>query len=234
MGGIFSSYVAQSSNTQIASANINQNFVDDCKITCGNIQSGDRVNINNSFFLGDIDLLQQCSVNGQCYSTNNMDATADVMFKANLTSSAQGPVLQLCDVCSEIATTASLQDIQETINENTISQCDISTLNQMKDVDVYVNNSTILGSLVIGQTGSATGGCTFNNSMNAAAYATGSVSLKSTTGKDKKQSSLGTGILYYVGIGLGIIILLVFAYYIAKLLLQHYGNSDSKPTTKTE
>jgi len=197
-------------------------------VTCDNTESNTTIDVTDSFLWGDIDLLQQCNVNGQCYSSSTSDATADVKFKANQTTAATN-FGEICIFCDQISDNSSLQDIQQVINQYTDEQCKIASVNDLQNVDIYIDNSSVWGDIKIAQSGATQGGCTMSNNMTAAAYATGSVAQHATTGKDKKQSKLGTGILYYVGIIAAVIILIIIAFFVAKFLINRYGTN--KPST---
>jgi hypothetical protein len=209
-------------NTQISNATIAQQYSGTCQIRCDNIISGSSVNVINSQVGGDVGIEQVCSVNGQCMFNNNQQALADIFFKAANSANSQansglwnGTIFQWGP-----ATNKSYQSIAETISQNINQECDVSSVNDINNSNVYAINSQIGGKVVIGQNGAASGNCTLQSGMNATAIATGLSDQCASAGKKAKKTcggkSMGIGsyILYGIlGIVAFTVIMLIVRYF---------------------
>ena len=207
-----------------------QNFSGTCNVVCQNAMSDIDVDIINSRIGGDITLSQSCSTNATCLFNNNMDATADVIFKVKNTTNAKNAE-EIGGI--DIAETDSRQDIREAINQSSTEKCNIGSYNQMNDVTIFAENSDIGGGIAISQQGSTVGRCQLNNTMKAAAYASGMAQNTTTSGKDKKGEKFGqmstvAVIMIYVVIA---IVLIVAIIVIAKVV---EGNLKKKKLVGAE
>lgn len=185
--------VSVSSSEQSAQAFLAQQYYGSCDVSCQNIQDNTNIDIINSVVNGDINLTQTCSVDANCMVSNSSDATSDVLFKASNSTNAKnasnlfsGSIFNFDAAISE-----SRQNIKQTIIQNSTEKCNMSSLNQMNDVNILAANSTIGGSINISQQGSVQGSCQLGNNFTAAAAATAMASNTATSGKDKKGQKKG-------------------------------------------
>lgn len=209
-------------NTQIANANIAQQYSGTCQIRCDNKISGSSINIINSQVGGDVGIEQTCSVNGQCMFNNNQSALADIFFKAANSGNAQsvqniwqGNLAAIANVSN-----ISYQNMNENIVQNINQKCDVESVNDISDSTIYAINSQIGGKVVIGQEGQATGNCTLMSGMNATAKAMGLSDNCAAAGKKAKKAcggkggGIGTYILYgIIGLVIFVAIMLVVRYF---------------------
>lgn len=221
MGGSHS----KSESEQSADIQLTQIYKGTCDITCQNIESDISVDIINSVIGGGIIFSQSCSANGNCIFGNTMDATSDVFFKATNSSNAKNAWSgwSLDPFNFDTAESKSRQNIKESITESVTETCKVSSYNQMNNISVFTANSQIGGGIEFNQSGNATGKCTLDNTMSAAAYATGMAQNTATSGKDKKGQKFGDKssifrILTYIGIGLVVLIVTII---VAKLITGH-------------
>lgn len=225
-----SSSVAASQQT--AEAFLSQQFYGSCDISCTNRQENVNVALINSVLDGDINLTQKCSTNGNCMISSSADATSSVLFKAGNSSNAKnasnlfsGSILNFD---SSVAQTN--QDIKQTILQNTTEKCNVSTLNEMDDINILAENSKIGGDINLSQSGNAKGKCQLGNSFSAAAAATGMATDKATSGKDKKGQKFGDK----AGLGsvLGFIIVIVIIFVLARMFTQSQKASAVEESSK--
>ncbi len=229
MGGSSS----KSESEQNADIQLTQIYKGTCDIICQNIESGISVDIINSVIGGGIIFSQSCSSNGNCIFGNTMDATSDVFFKATNSSNAKNAWSgwSADPFNFDNAESKSRQNIKESITESVTETCKVSSYNQMNNISVFTANSQIGGGIEFNQSGNATGKCTLDNTMSAAAYATGMAQNTATSGKDKKGQKLGDKssifrILTYIGIGLVVLIITVI---VAKLITGHMKKTRLPP-----
>ena len=186
---------ASSSSTQIANANITQQYSGTCKITCNNSINNADIQLVNSN-AGDIRVSQTCKVNGQCLMNSSAGALADVVFKAvNSAASSFNP--------SGGSSTNSYQEINENIQQYVNQKCEVSSSNSMNNISIFASGSYIPGGITIEQEGTAVGGCALSNVMSATAKATGISDNCAAAGKSAKKKGcsgksggIGTLILY--------------------------------------
>jgi hypothetical protein len=213
---------ASSSSYQYADAQIAQSYQGTCDINCENSMNNVDITFINSNVGNNVNVTQSCAVNGQCLFNNTMDSTADVIFKASNSANAAAAILQLPSFDS--SSTFSLQSIQENINESTSQTCDVSSINQMNNLNFFAANTDISGSVNIGQSGVTNGNCQLNDSMRASAYASGTIDNCAAAGKAAKgKCSLGKGsssITYFLIILLiivvAIVLIIVGSHFISK------------------
>ena len=204
---------------QSAEAFISQQFSGSCNVKCENIASGINIDIINTIVSGDISLTQKCAVDANCSISSASDATSDVLFKANNSSSASAPGLFQI----ETAINTSRQDIKQQLIQKTSENCEMSSLNQMTDVNILAANSKIGGSIKIDQEGSAKGSCQLSNQLSAAASATAMATNTAKSGKDKKGGKKSTiAQLFSVIAVLGVV------YFISKMYTS--GRDEGKIT----
>lgn len=224
---VFGFSSSKSESLQSANAYLNEQFSGSCNVSCQNIISNVQIDLINTNLSGGIKITQSCAADANCTMNSFMNATADVLFKAQNSSNASNPGW----FNIEKSSSDSQQSILENIVQTTTEDCDISSLNVMNDVTVFAANSNISGGIAFQQAGSATGTCALSNSMTAAAYASGIADNTSASGKKankiaKKQSKSAkfTSITYIV-IGIVIIIGIVM---ISKAIISGLTGSESK------
>ena len=181
------------SSEQSAQAYLTQQFSSSCDVSCSNAINNATFDFINSTLTGGLKLSQTCSANANCLSNNNMDATANVMLKAGNSSNAKNASNVFTGSIGNIDKSEinSASSIKEAINQSANETCNISSLNEMNNISVLAVNSDISGGIEIDQSGSATGSCQLNNTMTAAAYATGLAQNAAQSGKDKKGQKFG-------------------------------------------
>ncbi len=180
-------------STQNADAFMSQQFSGSCNVNCTNIQSGVNIDLINTVVGGNVSLEQTCSVDASCMMSNASDATSDVFLKAinstnakNASNLFDGSIGNVTDSYTE-----SRQNIKQTIIQNTSQACNMSSLNQMKNINILAANSKIGGNVNISQDGKTKGNCQLGNTFTAAAVATAMADNKATSGKDKKGQKKG-------------------------------------------
>jgi hypothetical protein len=205
--------LASAYSSQEANAAITQQYAGTCSVDCSNSISGVQIDVIDSIVGGGINLTQACSVDANCLYQTNQSSLADVLFKAANSASAAGGLLPGL-AGSE---TASYQNINENILQSVTQQCGLTSSNDITNVDVYAQSSTIGGGINITQSGSATGSCTFDTIMNATELATATADNCSAAGKMAKKSCGGKGggigsILLYGGIAIAAFVGIMLLY----------------------
>lgn len=185
---------SKSVSEQSAEVLLTQQFSGSCDVTCRNVINNVTIDIINSTIGGSVVLKQACATNASCMIGSSSDAVADVMFKAKNSSNAKNAwsAWGLDPFNTDSATSKSRQNIFESINQSTNETCKISSYNQMDNITIFAADSTIGGNIELSQNASTQGQCKLNNTMNAAAYATGIAQNTASSGKDKKGEKLGT------------------------------------------
>jgi len=199
---------SKSSSTQTAEAYLAQQFSGSCNVTCTNITDDTNIDIINTIVSGDINLTQKCAVDASCSISSTSDATSDIMFKAANSTNAKNAGGIFPNIDSAVSD--SRQIIKQSIIENTTEKCDMSSLNQMNNVNILAVNSKIGGSINIDQTGNATGSCQLKNNMTAATTATAMATNSAKSGKDKKGGKKST-----IAQLIGFLAVLTMVYFIA-------------------
>lgn len=208
--------LSSNQNTQIANNNIAQTFSGSCDIKCQNAIQGASVNIISSN-TGKVEIVQTCAVNGQCAFNVNQNALADTMFKTNLASSSTGGISSWFTFSD--SSNQNYQNINQSINQQISQRCQLDSINQMNNVQMYVVGSNT-GDIVIDQTGSTYGNCIMNASMDATSLASGTADLCAAAGKKGKKSckgggkSIGAMLIYGAGaIVLFVVIMMIYRYF---------------------
>ena len=205
--------LASAYSSQEASATITQQYAGTCSVDCSNSISGVQIDVIDSIIGGGINLTQACSVDANCLYQTNQSSLTDVLFKAANSASAAGGLLPGLAGSN----TASYQNINENILQSVTQQCGLTSSNDISNVDVYAQSSTIGGGINITQAGSATGSCTFDTIMNATELATATADNCSAAGKMAKKSCGGKGggigsILLYGGIAIAAFVGIMLLY----------------------
>lgn len=223
-------------STQTAEVYITQQFSGTCQVTCQNTMSNVSISIIDSTVGGNIEVTQSCATNASCLIGSSMDASADVLFKAASSSNAKNTAelpWYTQPINADTSVTNSRQSIKESISQTTNESCQISSYNQMNNISIFAANSTIGGDISVSQNASTQGQCQLNNSMQAAAYASGQAQNKSMSGKDKKGEKLGDksgklAIISFLVIG---IVVFVIVSIVGKVIS---GKSKSSEKAKQE
>ncbi len=214
---------------QSAELYLTQQFSGTCNVQCTNIMSGISIDLINTTVTGGIRISQSCSTNAQCMISSNMDATADVILKAKNAGSAEGSLLE----AKSTVDVESRQSIKESLVQQSNQSCNISSVNQMNDVTIYAENSSISGGIEIDQTGNVEGSCSLNASFHEAASALGESDNTGMAGKKankklggaQKKGAKMTQLTYIVAL----IVIGVVVYSIAKMMT---GGSEKKEKAK--
>lgn len=218
--------VSTASSTQEAVQNISQNFQGMCSFNCTNDITDVSVVINGSQFKGNIDFDQACAVDGQCQISSTMDAVASIFFSASNSAGASDAAPLLPWPNADISNTSSYQSMRQSISQSNNEQCNLSSTNNMSNVLVFINNSAFAGDITFSQTGGTSGSCALQNTMDAAANATGEATDNAQSGKKAKSMS---GILESVGVLVAVIIILIIIVTIFKMLM---GKKSPKTTNE--
>nr|QBK85538.1 MAG: lipid membrane protein [Marseillevirus LCMAC101] len=164
-----------------------------------------------------------------------MDATADVILKAKNAGSAESTSAWTGQLGKSMVDVESRQDIKESLVQQSNQSCQISSVNQMNDITIYAQNSSIEGGIEIDQTGNVEGSCVLDASFSEAASALGESDNTGMAGKkankklggaDKKGAKM-TQLTYIVAL----IVIGVVVYSIAKMMT---GGSEKKEKAKQQ
>lgn len=225
MGGVAS---ASASATEVANANITQQYSGTCKISCNNTMTDANITLINDAIGGDVRLTQSCSVNGQCMFNTSQSAITDIALKAN--TAASGALSGLGITFSD---TMSYQEINTNIQQYVNHTCSVSSSNDMNNINIFAANSEIGGGVIIDQTGNVKGGCSLNAMMGATSKATAIADTCSAAGKSAKKKScggkggsIGTFVLYGI-VGLVVFVVIMMMVKFAR------GNPTPLCTDKT-
>lgn len=222
MGVYFSTTYSKS--VQNASQTINQSYSGTCDITCENVTQNTNVTCIDCNIGGNVEVDQTCSANGNCVFNTNQQATADVVFKANEVASATPPAIwekAIPGFDVQSATSISRQNITENINQAVTQSCNVGSVNQLNNTNIFLADTTVGGSILVNQAGSTQGTCALNSMMEANAYATGTTDNCSATGKKASKTCSGKGgkkigsTLVWIVVGLAVIAIL---FIIAKVI----------------
>ena len=222
--------ISKSISRQNAEINLAQIYKGTCDITCQNVEENISVDVINSVIDGGIIFNQSCSANGNCIFGSTMDATADVFFKATNSTNAKNAWSgwEMNPFNIDIAESKSRQNIKESISQSVTETCKVSSYNEMNNISVFTANSHIGGGIEFNQSGNATGKCVLDNTMSAAAYATGMAENTASSGKNKKGEKFSVvKLMIYAAIG---IIVLIIAIVVGKLVTS--SKSGSKTPAK--
>lgn len=229
--GIFSGSSSTVYSGQDAQLYLTQQFSGTCNVQCTNIMSGVNIDLINSNVTGGIKISQSCSTNAQCIIASNMDATADVILKAKNAGSAEGTWAEPPSTVD----VESRQSIKESLVQQANHECNISSVNQMNDISIYAQNSTIEGGIELNQDGNVEGNCSLDATFHEAASALGESDNSGMAGKkankkmggaNKKGAKL-TQLTYIVAL----IVIGVVVYSIAKMMT---GGSEKKEKAKQQ
>lgn len=225
---------SKNKSEQDANMYLTQQFSGTCDVICEDVESGVSADIEHSLIIGGISNEQSCSTNASCLINSTMDSTIDVLFKvansANAEAASQLPWF-ITGPQLDITENSSRQDMQLALNQSSNQQCDMTSYNEMDDISLTVSDSVIIGGINTSQSGSAEGQCVLNNTMQAAAYASGTAENTAKTGKDKKGEKMGAlpgilKVLVYFIIGL----VVIAAVGIAAFFLSRISKKKGKKT----
>lgn len=179
---------SKSSSKQSASSYLTQQFSGACNMSCEDNMDNVKIRFFNTDVDGDVCINQKCSTNANCLMSSNMDSITDILLKAANSSSVESGIAP--SLSGSSSESKSKQDIKMSVNQATAQSCDVSSYNQMSNVSITAANSNIGGSVCITQDGDTSGSCALDNSMTAAAYATGMAENQASTVHVKKGGSL--------------------------------------------
>lgn len=188
---------------QQANASITQQYAGSCNVNCNNTIDNINISLIDTLLSGGINFTQQCSADANCLFQTTQNSLTDVLFKAQNSSTAAGGVLPGISVSE----TGTYQNINENILNSVSQTCSVGSYNDISNVDIFAQSSTIGGGINFSQQGSTQGSCTFNTIMTATDMATGTADNCSASGKMAKKTCGGKGgtigsTLVYIGIGL--------------------------------
>jgi len=193
--------VSTSTSEQIGNQNLSQSLFSSCNISCNNTMKDTGITVIRSN-TGDITIAQTCAVNGQCVFSSVMASVADLQFKA--ANAAQAAATAVNFGTYSFTGTYSYQEINQNIQQSTSQKCNISSSNDMNNVQAYIADSKT-GNISIDQNASAGGTCVLKNAMNADASGTGVADNCAASGKAAKKKSckgkgggIGSYILYFI------------------------------------
>lgn len=176
MWDFFSKTKSESKSDQKGSAYITQQFAGTCEIVCENVIGDIDETIVNSYIGGDLEISQTCSTNGSCVIGSNSDVVSDIAFVAKNSSNSDGKGESLAE---------GRQQIKQQIRQSSNEKCNITSYNQTGNISILAANSYIGGNVRVEQKGSSSGQCQLDNSLTAAAIASGQVDNDAKTKKDK-------------------------------------------------
>ena len=207
---------------QEANAYISQMSSQACNINCQNTLSNTSVDVIHSTILGGINFSQTCSIDAQCVFGNNMDATADVFFKAVNSANAKAATTILNPGANaDYSEATSVQDIKESIIQSSAQTCNMTSSNDINNVTVYANDSYISGGINFSQQGNVTGNCILNNTMRATEIATGLAYNTAESGKDKLPQ------VSWIVVIIVAIVVIVAVFVISKMITSHQAANSA-------
>ena len=217
MGGSSS----KNSSYQRASAELMQNYAGSCDINCTNKIKNLNANIINSVLKGDIAIKQTCAVNANCTFDTTQGSTTDILFKAANAATTSPSWWGTFN----FSTNDSYQDIRQNVQNYVSQKCNISSLNDIEDVNIYAENSNIGGDIIVEQKGEIDGGCALNANMMANVTASGSIDNCASAGKKSKKMCGGKG----SSTALSLIIILPILFILLTMLVKFYNDKGTKP-----
>lgn len=224
MGGTSSSSIYNSTDIE---SYISQQYSGTCDISCQNVEKDVNISVINSNVPGGIKISQQCSVDGSCYMGSNLDAVSDVLAKATNAASADAASGFLGDLVHNYnSNITNRTEIRTGISQAVSNSCNISSTNDLENVNIYAANSNLGGGIVIDQESDSKGRCAFNNAMQATAKATAIADNKASSGKDK-YGYKSQKIEAIVSIVAAVVVLLII-FIIAKLFTRKNTEADDK------
>lgn len=172
-------------------------------MSCNNTIDNVNISLIDTLLSGGINFTQQCSADANCLFQTTQNSLTDVLFKAQNSSTAAGGVLPGISVSE----TGTYQNINENIVNSVSQTCSVGSYNDISNVNIFAQSSTIGGGINFSQQGTTQGSCTFNTIMSATDMATGTADNCSASGKMAKKTCGGKGgtigsTLVYIGIGL--------------------------------
>lgn len=202
------------SSVQKAESNIMQKFSGSCDIKCQNRISDVNIDLIDSVIGGSVLLSQTCAANGSCIIGNTMTGIVDTMFKAQGSTNAHDTGSIVGAGNSETANSSSYQDLYQSVQNYSTQTCNVGSYNEMDNINIFADNTQIVGDIAVSQSGSTVGKCQLTNNMSAASKAAVTADLTASSGKDKKASkfsSAGSFLIFAVVIIVGIIAFMVIA-----------------------
>lgn len=221
-----------------ATANITQRYSGTCDIECDNTIDNTNITIINSNVEGNVGLTQACSVNGQCIFNATTNAVNDVFLKANGSTNASNAA-PLLGIGIDIASSYSSQTINQNVSNKVLQKCNVVSLNQMDNINIYASDSNISGNVGISQSGNVAGGCSLSSVMSAATHASATANNCSISGKKggKKKCSAGKGGTSKggsIGIILGVLAFIVVGILVYKNFIAPKTGNLNNPGVSTK
>lgn len=217
-------------STQIAEADVAQNYTGTCDIKCDNQISDVVIDIENSTVGGGIIFDQQCDADTMCMFNVSESAIADVSLAQQQTQKAGNAGDWLSGLFNFDETDATnYQEARSVINQQITEKCKVESINDIDNVTVYATNSDIKGPIGFYQKGNAAGTCAMNAMMKGTADASAKSEQAQTTGKkaDKKKGTT-SGLIEIIII---VVVVVVVVIIIAVVIFSVYKHNKGKNKT---
>jgi hypothetical protein len=180
MGASFS----QAKSEQTAINDDIQNTTEICNITCENVDSNTDITIDNSGGSG-INLSQKCTVSGRCVMNSAQKTLSAIKFAASNSSTAKDAGSLFTPFNFDASNSETIENIRQKIFQNTTQKCKVNSINELNNTTITAKDAKTVGPIDMSQVGNTEGSCMLSQSAGASAYATGTATDESKTGKDK-------------------------------------------------
>jgi len=168
MGGVSSS-TAKNSLYQSSLNTISQQAEANCTANCTQIQSGNTVIIENST-VGDIQFIQECTVDATCQIENTLDATAKTIQDSLQRGEAQ-PGWFYTGVQINESRNKTVQEVRQDIEQRLQSACN-ATVSQVQTGNLIYAKNSQTGDIGFIQSADLRQNCYLDNSAKAVATTT--------------------------------------------------------------
>ena len=178
-------------NTQIANAEVMQQFRGTCNINCSQSIKNSSIVIKNSSIGGNVGITQLCTVDGNCIIGSAMAATTSILLKSSNMAKATAASLFSGGIFNN--SNSSINNFTKSnqfINQSNNQNCDQFTMQNMENVNIYASGSNIGGNVSLEQTGNVKANCVLKNTMSASLTAMQLATNSATSGKDKFSAKL--------------------------------------------
>jgi len=172
-------------NTQIATAEVMQQFRGVCNISCTQSMNNVHIIIKGSTIGGNVEIKQACTVDGNCFMGSAMAASSSIILKSTNMAQSQSSGLPWDILSNSKSNIYNYSRSNQYVNQSNEQTCNQFTTNSMNDVSIFAENSDIGGSAVVSQSGDTKAGCVLKNTMSAALTAMQTSTNTAKSGKDK-------------------------------------------------
>lgn len=181
-----SSSTSVNESIQRAIAQITQQISVQCSVSCQNYIGDINIDLRDSKISGGINITQECSVDGSCLSDATISSVSEIALALDQAAAAAN---QRFNFGSEAARNYAYMTIQQQLNQGLDQQCSMNSVNELTSVNIFAENVDLSGGIVIAQTGSVGGACMLDGALDAAAFATGTITQTADTGKAAKKGA---------------------------------------------